>query len=42
MLLMAEKDIRRGIYHEIYQYAKANNNYMKYYNGNKESSHHKY
>ena len=38
MLLMAEKDIRRG----IYQYAKPNNNYIKYYNGNKESSHHKY
>ena len=29
MLLMVEKGIRRGIYHAIYRYAKANNKYMK-------------
>ena len=31
MLLMAEKDIRGGICHSIYRYAKANNKYMKNY-----------
>ena len=31
MLLMAEKSIRGGICHSIYQYAKANNKYMKNY-----------
>ena len=29
MLLMVEKGIRGGICHSIYQYAKANNKYMK-------------
>ena len=29
MLLMVEKDIRGGICHSIYRYAKANNKYMK-------------
>ena len=31
MLLMVEKCIRGGICHAIYQYAKANNKYMKDY-----------
>ena len=31
MLLMAEKDIRGGICHLIYRYAKANSKYMKDY-----------
>ena len=35
MLLMIEKDIREGIYHAIYQYAKANNKYVKDYDENK-------
>ena len=34
---MVEKDIRGGICHSIYQYAKANNKYMKDYSKNKES-----
>ena len=34
-LLMIEKDIREGIYHAIYQYAKANDKYVKDYNENK-------
>ena len=38
MFLMIEKDIRGGICHSIYRYAKANNNYMKDYDRNKESS----
>ena len=29
MLLMVEKGIRGGICHSIYQYAKANNKYIK-------------
>ena len=29
MLLMVEKDIRGGICHSIYRYAKTNNKYMK-------------
>ena len=36
MLLMAEKDIRGGIFHSIYRYAKPNNKYMKDYDKNKE------
>ena len=38
MLLMVEEGIRGGICHSIYQYAKANNKYMKDYDKNKESS----
>ena len=37
MLLMVRKGIRGGICHSIYQYAKANNKYMKDYDKNKES-----
>ena len=33
-LLMIEKDIREGICHAIYQYAKANDKYVKDYNEN--------
>ena len=36
-LLMVEKGIRGGICHAIHIYAKANNKYMKNYDGNKES-----
>ena len=32
MLMMIEKEIRGGICHAIYRYAKSNNNYMKNYN----------
>ena len=35
MLLMVVKGIRGGICHTIYQYAKANNKYMKDYDKNK-------
>ena len=42
MLLMVEKSIRGGICHSIYQYAKANNKYMKNYEKNKETSHLQY
>ena len=42
MLLMVEKGIRGGICHSIYQYAKANNKYMKDYDKNKESSYLQY
>ena len=38
MLLMVERGIRRGICHAIHRNAKANNQYMKYYDKNKESS----
>ena len=38
MLLTVEKGIRGGICHAIYRYAKANNNYMKNYNKDKEES----
>ena len=38
MLLMVEKEIRGGICHAIHRYAKANNNYMKNYDKNKELS----
>ena len=31
MLLMVKKRIRGGLCHRIYQYAKANNKYMKHY-----------
>ena len=42
MLLMVEKGITRGICHCIYRYAKANNQYMKDYDKNKESSYIQY
>ena len=42
MLLMVEKGCRGGIRHSLYQYAKANNKYMKDYDKNKESSYLKY
>ena len=42
MLLIVEKGIRRGIYHTILRYAKANNKYMQKYDKNKESSYLKY
>ena len=35
MLLMVDKGIEGGIDQSIYQYAKANNKCMKYYDGNK-------
>ena len=38
MLLMIEKRIRGGVCHAIHGYAKANNEYMKNYDKNKESS----
>ena len=38
MLLMVERGIRGGICNTIYQYAKANNKYMKDYDKTKESS----
>ena len=42
MLWMIEKGIRGGICHSIYQYAKANNKYLKDYDKNKELSYVKY
>ena len=42
MLLMIEKGFRGRICHSIYQYAKANNKYMKDYDKNNESSYIKY
>ena len=42
MPLMVEKETRGGICHAIYQYAKANNKYMKDYDENKESLYLKY
>ena len=38
MLLMVTKDMRGGICHSIYRYAKANNKYIKDYDKNEESS----
>ena len=38
MLLMIEKGIGRGMCHSIYQYAKANDKYMKDYD--KKKNHH--
>ena len=35
-LLIVEREIRGGICHAIHRYAKANNNYMKDYDKNKE------
>ena len=42
MLITVEKGIRGGISRSIYQYAKANNKYMKDYDKNKESSYLQY
>ena len=42
MLLMIEEGIRGGICHSIHRYAKANNEYMKNYNNNEESSYIQY
>ena len=42
MLLMVEKGIGGGIRHAIHQYAKVNNEYMKEYDKDKESSYLKY
>ena len=41
-LLMAKKGIRERICHSAYQYAKANNKYMKSHDKNKESSYFQY
>ena len=38
MLLMVEKEIRGGICHAIYRYVKANNEYLKNDNKDKEES----
>ena len=38
LLIMIERGIKGGIYHSIYQYAEANDKYMKGYDKNKESS----
>ena len=42
MLLMIDKDIRGGIFQATHGYAKANNNYMKNYDKNIESSYIEY
>ena len=42
MLLMVGTCIRGGMCHSIYQYAKADNKYMKDYDKNKESSYLQY
>ena len=42
MLLMVEKDIRKGICHAVHWYAKANNKYIKDYEDNKELSYLEY
>ena len=42
MLLMVERCIRVAICHSVYQYAKANNKYMKDYHKNEESSYIQY
>ena len=42
MLSMVEKRTRGGIYHAIHSYAKANNEYIKNYDKNIESSYLKY
>ena len=42
MFLMAEKGIRGGMCNAIHRYAEANNNYMKNYDKNKESSYIQY
>ena len=42
MLLMVEKRVRGGTCDAIHRYAKVNNEYMKDYDKNKESSYLKY
>ena len=42
MLLMVKKDIKGGICHSVYRYAKANKKYMKDYDKNKESTYIQY
>ena len=42
MLLMVEEGIRGGISHSIHRHARVNNNYMKNYDKNKESSYIQY
>ena len=42
MLLMVEKGIRGGICHPVYQYAKANNKYIKDYDKIKKLSYLQY
>ena len=42
MLLMVQKGITGGIFHSIYQYAKANNKYISDYDKNKELSYLQY
>ena len=42
MLSMVETEIKGGICHSIYRYAKANNKHMKDYDKNKESSYLQY
>ena len=42
MLLMVEEGIRGGTCHSIHRHAKANNKYMKNYDGSKESSYIQY
>ena len=42
MLVIVEKDIRGGIYHSIYRYAKASNKYMNNYDENEELSYFQY
>ena len=42
MLLMVEEGIRGGICHSIHRYVKANNEYLKNYNNNEESSYIQY
>ena len=36
MLLMVEKEIRRGKCHAVHEFARANNKYMENYDKNKE------
>ena len=42
MLLMAEKGVKGGMCHSSYRYGKVNNNYMNYYDKNKEFSYLQY